>query len=107
MIEKIKSWRIIYACKGKIKRHIVAIQVRDGLVYDYHGAILGFTKEQICGWNIYSMLRTMFNEYKIISMYRMKEGKYIKLDKKRVENIVREPISSVKKCFETSQFNYV
>ena len=82
MIEKIKSWKIIYVCKGKTKQHIVAIQVRDGLIYDYHGTILGFTKEQILGWNIYSVLRTMFNEYKIIRIYRMKEGKYVKLDEK-------------------------
>ena len=43
MIEKIKSWKIVYKCKDNNKRYIVAIQVRDGLIYDYHGIILGFT----------------------------------------------------------------
>lgn len=107
MIEKIKNWKIIYMRKDKTRQRIVVVQVRDGLVYDYHGVILGFTKKQIIGWNIYSILRTFFNEYEIVDMYRMKKDEYVKLDAKKIEDIVRTPVSSTKKCFETARFKYV
>lgn len=92
MIEKIRFWKITYRAKNKNKT--IVIQVRDGLIYDYYGEMIGFKKKQILGWNICSVLRTMFNEYRIIEMYRMKDGKYTKLNKEKIEKIVREPVSS-------------
>ena len=91
MIEKIKNWKIIYVCKGKIRQQIVVVQVRDGLVYDYHGIIFGFKSKQILGWNIYSVIRMFFDEYEVIELYRMKKDEYIKLNKEKIKEMVYNP----------------
>ena len=91
MIEKIKNWKIVV---GKNKK--IFIQTHIGIVHGYTADInyKPFTKKDMCGWNIYSVLRTHFNELKVVSIYRMKDGAYVKLNKGKIKEIVYESINN-------------
>jgi len=85
MIEKIKNWKILYRDKDIIKKtllpKVLILGTDVGLVVNVSciGKLTAVTDEQLLGWNIYSVVRMMFDEYELIDLYRMKKGKYCML----------------------------
>jgi hypothetical protein len=91
MIEKIKYWKIrVKKTNDIVNDKIVYFRLNKecSLIASCHGAV----PMEFLGWNIYSALRALFDFNKVVRIYRMKDGEWIKLDKQKVKTIAYKPM---------------
>lgn len=85
MIENIDNWKIY------VDGWPILIKTEAGLVKQViAGERKGF--ELLRKWNIYSVIRYLFEQYKTIEMYREKNKVWIKLKTEKVKEIAFEPM---------------
>ena len=86
MIEKIRKWKIVLDGVP-----IVLMNNEAGLVKNI---IADNRKEfdSLKGWNMYSVVRSLFIDYSVIEFYREKDGQWIKMNTDKVKEIAEMPV---------------
>lgn len=81
MIEKIRKWKIVLD-----DFPIVLINNEAGLVKT---VVADDRKEfdSLKGWNMYSVVRSLFIDYNVIEFYREKDGQWIKMNTSKIKEI--------------------
>jgi hypothetical protein len=89
MLEKLK--RIKFEI-GKYNKPLVLVLEKDcGLVRN----VLPYYKGKydfIIGWNVYSVVRWVFESYKVKNVYRDKDGCWVKVKADKLKNLAYQPM---------------
>jgi len=86
MIEKIRKWKIVLDGVP-----IVLMNNEAGLVKN----IVSDNRKEfdsLKGWNMYSVVRSLFIEHTVIEFYREKDGQWIKMNTDKVKEIAEMPV---------------
>lgn len=88
MLEKVKRWKV------EIGKYSFVLVTTEGLVNRVQGKQV-FKKIDIClGWNIYSVMRYLLQNFKVKAIYRYKGGEWRKVSKKKIHQISCKPMEA-------------
>lgn len=89
MIEKIRKWKIVLD-----DFPIVLLNNEAGLVKT---VLAGDRKEfdSLKGWNMYSVVRSLFISHNVIEFYRESNGQWIKMNTNKIKEIAEQPFNTI------------
>lgn len=91
MLEKLKQIKFTVGTKNKPL--VIILEKNCNLVKTVEPVYKG-KFDFLIGWNVYSVVRFLFNKYKINTVSRKKNGKWIKVKKEKIKELSEQPMDT-------------